>query len=73
MEGTTKNTNSRANMTDTKIALGLLKQQRDFKVLKLGNPIRGKKDKNWVHASISHMEPVDLHAIAICSKCKKCP
>ena len=47
MEGITKNTNSRANMTDTKIALGLLKQQKDFKVLKLGNPIRGKKDKNW--------------------------
>ena len=49
MEGTTKNTNSTAKTTDTKIALGLLQQNQTFKAIYSKASPRGKRTKIWVH------------------------
>ena len=53
MEGTTKNTNRRANMTDTKIALGLLKHQKKYQTA--AEEIRGKKT-----AKIGYMHLINI-------------
>ena len=67
MEGTTKNTNSTANTTDTKIALGLLQQNQTFKAIYL-KPLVVKGQKFGCISSLtcrSNMQPERQKSIMI--------